>query len=133
MADSQVNLREMAVTLTPLPFDLPGRRPSVSRVEDFQIVTPELWSMSVSTGANALLTLSVPDYPGWQADVDGQPSAIIDTNGGLIGIPLLKGDHQIALRFAPDSFMIGSGISAAAALAMLILLLVDGWLRRKPV
>lgn len=121
MADSRVDLREMAVTINPLPFDLPGTRPADGEVSDFSMSTPEHLSMIVSTSENALLTLSLPNYPGWQVTVDGQPVEIADTYAGLIGIPVQAGDNQVVrVDFVPRLVIIGGVISAVTLLAMLI-------------
>lgn len=117
MADTRVNLREMAVTLSPLPFELPIERPDISTVEDFRWVSAERAEMTVSTEANGLLTIAVANYPGWQAEIDGQPAEIVDTYAGLIGIPVQAGENQqVTLTFAPDSLRLGLLISAIGGL-----------------
>jgi hypothetical protein len=125
MADSRVNLREVGITGTALPFDLPGSRPADSKIDGFQVVTPEHMTMSVSTGENALLTLAIPDYPGWQATVDGRPVAIVDTYAGLIGIPIEAGDNQIvSVDFVPGTVIVGGIISAMTLLAVMIIVVL---------
>ncbi|MBN1430488.1 MAG: YfhO family protein [Anaerolineae bacterium] len=121
MADSLVDLRELAVTIDPLPFELPGARPADGAVSDFSMAAPEHLSMTVSTSENTLLTLSIPNYPGWQATVDGQPVGILDTYAGLIGIPIQAGDHQVVrVDFVPRLVFVGGVVTAATLLAMLI-------------
>lgn len=120
MSDSRVNLREMAVTLRPLPFDLPGARPELSRVENFRLVTPEHAEMTVSTGTDALLTIAILNYPGWKASVNGEPVAIVDVYAGLIGVPIRAGDNQtVRLEFQPDSVRWG-GIVTGLTLLLVI-------------
>lgn len=127
MADSRVDLREMAVTTEPLPFNLPGTRPADGTVSDFSRPTPEHLSMTVSTSENTLLTLAVPNYPGWQATVDGQPVAIVDTYAGLIGIPIRAGDNQaVQVDFVPRLVIAGGIISAVTLLAILAAALLFG-------
>ncbi len=109
MADLRVNLREMAITTEPLPFDLSGTRPAEgSAVTDLSMSRPEHISMSVSTPENALLTVSVLNYPGWRATVNGKRVAIVDTYAGLIGIPIRAGqDQRVELEFVPQTVIIG--------------------------
>jgi len=115
LQEPYINLREIGVTSEPLPFDLPGERPDVSVVEAFEMTMPEYMEMSVSTGENALLTLPIANYPGWQATVDGEDVAIIDTYAGLIGIPIRAGENQkVTLRFLPRTVIIGGLISGPA-------------------
>jgi hypothetical protein len=120
MADARVNLREMAVTLEPLPFELPVDRPEISRVDDFRVVTPEQFEMSVSTGADALLTFAIPRYPGWRAYVDGVEVGTVDVYAGLIGVPIRAGENQqVQLRFLPDSLLLGGLISGLTLLGVI--------------
>jgi hypothetical protein len=112
MSDPRIDLREMAITLFPLPFELPVERPEVSRVDGFQMVTPERIEMTVSTEAEALLTLSIPNYPGWQATVNEQGVEIADVYAGLMGIPIRAGEDQsVVFTFAPQSVVIGAILS----------------------
>jgi hypothetical protein len=131
MSDPRVNLREMAVTTAPLSFDLSAERPELSRVEGFTMVTPERVEMTVFTGADALLTVAIPNYPGWRATINNQPAQMIDTYAGLIGIPVRAGEDQhITLEFRPDSVLFG-GIITALTLAVVIALCVAVGVRRR--
>jgi hypothetical protein len=112
MSDPRIDLREMAITLYPLPFELPVERPEESRVEDFQMVTPERIEVTVSTEADTLLTLSIPKYPGWQATVNNEPVEIADVYAGLMGIPIRAGENQsVVFTFEPQSVLIGAIIT----------------------
>jgi hypothetical protein len=129
MSDGRVNLREMAVTLYPLPFPLPATRPEVSSISDYRMVTPERIEMTVSTSADALLTVSIPHYPGWRATVNGQAVEIVDVYAGLMGIPMRAGDGQrVALDYAPQSVIIGALISAFTLISSIMLVVL--WRRR---
>lgn len=122
MADARVDLREMAITTVPLPFDLDAERPEVSEVNDFRIITPEQMEMTISTSADALLTIAVPNYPGWHATVDDDPVPIIDTYAGLIGIPIEAGESQhVTLFFRPNSVLVGGAITGATLIFTVIL------------
>lgn len=126
MADARVNLREMAVTLAPLPFALPVTRPAVSQVSDFQMETPERITMTVTTGADALLTVAIPGYPGWQAQVNGQPVNIVDVYAGLIGIPIRAGAGQpVVLEFAPPTVYTGALISGVTLLLVMVISVIS--------
>jgi hypothetical protein len=116
MADSRVNLREMAITLHPLPVELPIERPAQSVVDDLRTITPERWEITASTSAPALLTLSLVYYPGWEATLDGQPVELIDVNGGLTGLLLPAGENQqVVLTYRPSSVALGALITTLAA------------------
>lgn len=119
MSDPRVNLRDMAVTLDPLPLELPVNRPTAAQVDSLAMPRPERIDMSVSTSDNALLTLAVPHYPGWRASVNGQRVQIVDVYAGLMGIVLTPGENQqVRFEFAPDSVRIGGLLSLAGLLLL---------------
>ena len=125
MADPLVNLRETAITLSPLEIELPGERPAISRVDDFRFVSPEHMEMSVSTETNALLTISMPRYPGWSAYVDGEQIDIVDVYAGLIGVPIKAGEEQ-QVRIELQSEPLRSGIVVTVLTALLVVLVAVG-------
>jgi hypothetical protein len=119
MSDPRVNLREMAVTTQPLPFELSGTRPEGTTVDEFTMVTPERLTMTVSTSENALLTLALANYPGWRATVDGVEVPIIDTYAGLVGVPIDAGEgQQVVVEFVPMTVYAGVVVSVLALLAI---------------
>jgi len=122
MSDSRIHLRDTAVTTLPLPFSLPGTAPALHEIRDVQFQSPESLSLTVSTEANALLSLSIPRYPGWQASVNGQPVEMVEVYGGLIGIPVQAArDQHVGLIFVSSSVEMGVLISAGAGLIVLIM------------
>lgn len=129
MSDPRVNLREIAVTLEPLPFELPGSRPAESSVT-LDIERPERLRMRVSTSENTLLTVPIPNVPGWEATVNGRKVEIINTYAGLIGIPLRAGENQrVRLEYHPASLQRGgiiSGVTLAGSLLVSMVMLVLG-------
>ncbi|PJF20823.1 MAG: hypothetical protein CUN56_14235, partial [Phototrophicales bacterium] len=124
MADPNVNLREMGITLYPLNLDLPGERPAVSSVESLEIITPEYLKIRISTETDALLTVAIVNYPGWKATIDGNPVPIVDNYAGLIGIPMHAGmDQVVELRFEPDSIQNGLMISLGTLIFAVVFVL----------
>jgi uncharacterized membrane protein YfhO len=85
------------------------------------MVMPEYLEMEVSTPENALLTIAVANYPGWQAEVNGKKVDIVDTYAGLIGVPIQAGQHQkVTLRFLPLTVVIGGLITLLALVLVLV-------------
>ncbi len=120
MADPRVDLRETAILLEPAPVELPGERPGLSTVEGFRLDSAERMSMTVSTGTPALLTVSMPLYPGWRVSVDGDPVDLVDTYAGLMGIPLEAGvDQHVEIVFVPDSVIVGAVVSGLTVILMI--------------
>lgn len=115
MADNRINLRQIAITTLPLDMPLPRARPTLSEISDLQFQSPEALSLRVSTETNALLSLSIPRYPGWQAWLNGTPTETVEIYAGLIGIPLDAGTNQhIELKFS-SRFMVGGILISVVA------------------
>lgn len=134
MSDPAVDLREMAVTLYPLPVDLPGERPDGVSVT-IERPHPEHLRVVLDTPENTLLTVAIVNYPGWQATVDGEPVPIVDTYAGLIGVPVEAGEGVVVeLTFRPRLVLAGGVASGVALLAALVMVgsgVVRGWRERE--
>jgi uncharacterized membrane protein YfhO len=88
---------------------------------DVQIHSPEHLSMTVSTSENALLTVSLVNYPGWRVTVNGESVGIVDTYAGLIGVPIYPGEvQQVELRFVSDTVNAGAMASGVTGLLLLL-------------
>ncbi|MHB0878705.1 MAG: YfhO family protein, partial [Anaerolineae bacterium] len=82
---------------------------------------PEEIVVEVDASAAAVLVLAQVAYPGWQATVDGADSTWQTGDGLLIAVPVEAGNHTIRLLYRPASIMLGTAVSLAAALAVLLL------------
>jgi uncharacterized membrane protein YfhO len=58
-----------------------------------------------------LAVVSISYYPGWKLTVDGVKTDPVLVEGVLIGARLSAGNHEILLKFSPDSFYLGGAIS----------------------
>ena len=79
--------------------------------------------LDIDTAENALLSLSLPDHPGWAAQLDGEPVRILRAYAGLSAVEIPAGQHVLRLRFSPTSYRIGAIISALAWLALALVAL----------
>lgn len=68
------------------------------------------------------LVLADTFYPGWRAEVDGQPTPIHRANLSLRAVPLLPGEHRVVFRYEPSWLALGRGVSLGALAALLALL-----------
>ncbi|MGQ9598783.1 MAG: YfhO family protein [Anaerolineae bacterium] len=59
--------------------------------------------LQATSGANGLLVISQPFYPGWQARVDGRLETILRVNYLLQGVPIPSGEHQVELTYRLES------------------------------
>jgi hypothetical protein len=87
--------------------------------------------VDVKLNTPGFLVMSEINYPGWQALVDGRPYGIRTGNYLFRTVPLEAGRHTVRFVFNPRSFKIGSVVSLASLLAVIIGLLVFGR-KRKP-
>ena len=80
--------------------------------------------IEVDTSENAILSIAQPHYVGWEAQLDKQPVEFLRAYGGLSAVEIPEGHHRLRLRYNPQSYAIGSGLSAAAWLALALLAIV---------
>jgi hypothetical protein len=98
--------------------DAAGVESSVEVVES----RPGRLALKVSTGADGLLVLSQPFYPGWQAQVDGERRMVLRVDHLLQGVAVEAGSHRVEFDYrasplpALTSLVVLAGCLAAAVL-----------------
>lgn len=92
---------------------------------------PGYLRVSVSAASTGLLRYGQYYFPGWQATVDGRPTAVAPDSTGVITIRVPRGEHLITLRMGTTPVRRASGLLALMALAACLLLWGGGWLRRR--
>ncbi len=110
--------------------DLTGLQ-DLSGLAEITSYAPERVVVRTNAAQESLLLLTDADYPGWQATVDGQPAAIIPTDGLFRGVFVPAGEHEVVFAFAPQSFANGRLISLASLALLFVGLLVVWWVRRQ--
>ena len=79
-----------------------------------------------SASADRLAVFSEIYYPnGWKAEVDGQPVDVLRADWTLRAAALPAGEHDLVMRFKPDSYAVGAGISRASSITLILLLLLS--------
>ncbi|MBN2544205.1 MAG: YfhO family protein [Spirochaetes bacterium] len=78
----------------------------------------------------SLLIRSDMYHKGWSVRVDGIKKELIKTNYMLQGVWLEKGEHTVKFSFFPDSIKNGLIITSTAVVILIILLLVELYLKR---
>jgi hypothetical protein len=99
---------------------------STARVVRYGLNSLEI---EVDSPAEGYLFLSDPFYPGWRAEVDGEPIPILRANYAFRAVAVPAGRHRVSMAFRPASWLIGLGISAATVFVLLVLTALS--LRRK--
>ena len=89
--------------------------------------------LKVETSQPGLAILTDVYYPGWQAEVNGEPAKIYRVNGLLRGVWLPEGEHQVIFSYWPPSFQIGFALAAISSLICLLLVMVSVFGRKRVV
>jgi hypothetical protein len=94
----------------------------LSSAESAAIVDRSANMLAVQATADQPRLLVVADayYPGWQADIDGAPTPLYQTNVALRGVVVPQGTHTITMRFRPITFFVGVFASLLTCLAWLV-------------
>lgn len=67
--------------------------------------------IDVDTPVDNYLHISMANYPGWKVYVDGNLSDLSTSNLALMSVWIIKGKHQVDLRYRPASFTLGMALS----------------------
>ena len=98
-------------------------QPAPDGVADVSADGEQAYRMHYKAAATALLKLSVPNFPGWQATVDGRPCAIVTADYALMGIVVPAGEKDLLVQFHSNYFGAGAAVSAGSAILALCILL----------
>jgi hypothetical protein len=100
-----------------------GQPPAIANLRrlDAAIVArdqgPERLNVSMSSTHGGFLVVGSPAYPGWVAELDGQPVALTTIEGVLPAIPVGPGTHHLTYRYAPATVRWGAALSLAGGIA----------------
>jgi len=98
---------------------LPGSTPQDAGRAEVRRFEPETIAIEVETPTASVLTLSLPQVPGWRATIDGQEADILRAYGGLSAVALPEaGAYTVTLRYRPWTFTAGAILSAASLIAV---------------
>ena len=119
-----VDLKRQAV----VGKDMPAVTAAPADTTDTIILTsyaPNELRYHYTASAERLAVFSEIYYPdGWKAQVDGAPVEVLRADWTLRAAQLPAGDHDLVMRFEPDSYRVGANISRASSIILLVLLLL---------
>jgi hypothetical protein len=100
----------------------------------FSIVeyTPNRVRYSVQTPNEVLLVFNEIYFPGWTATVDGAPAPVRPVAGGLRGVVVRGGAHDVVTTFRPTEYFVALVISLASVVAFIVWVIVLGRRGRAP-
>ena len=94
--------------------------------------TPKQFTATISASEPFTLTANTFDYPGWQAEINGEKVDITPSTGtGLITIPILAGEHTITITFRETPLRLVANWVSLLSLVVLIVLASGKWQVRK--
>lgn len=70
--------------------------------------------LEVETAEEGLLFVSQEYYPGWKVWIDGKETKILRANHAFCAIKVPIGEHKVELRYQPESFKYGMGVTLGA-------------------
>lgn len=79
---------------------------------------PGAIDLSVTADQTATIVVQQSFQPGWEATIDGRPTAIMAADVLFQAVEVPAGKHVLALRYRPASVTIGEATSAVAALGL---------------
>ncbi|MCY3574678.1 MAG: YfhO family protein [Chloroflexi bacterium] len=126
MGDIRFDEREKIVMQRAPRLPLPATASGQATVLSF---APEEIIIGVDSPDNTVLSVSLPDYVGWRARINDEPTEIIRAYAALMALEIPAGQHIITLSFAPTSYALGAAISALTWLCLCLLWLAG--LRRR--
>lgn len=98
----------------------------------WQLFEPDERRLRVTTSGPALLVVSENWFPGWVAEVDGEPAAVRRANLTLQAVAIPSaGDHTVTLRYTAPTVMSALRISLVAAV-ITALLFASSYMRARP-
>lgn len=95
-------------------------------------LNPEQEVFSVASSAQAYLVIAAPQFPGWNASLDGRPVPTRLFAGVMPAIQVGPGIHILSYTYTPVRLRPGAVLSALGLLAVLAWLIIGPYARRRP-
>lgn len=97
---------------------------SVGSVVRVQSIPDDLIYQTQNEGVGLLVFSEIfYDGPGWVATIDGEEVPLIRANFLLRAVKVPAGEHEVRLRFRPNSYFLGEKISFGSSLFVGLLML----------
>jgi hypothetical protein len=87
---------------------------------------PNRVEIAAESDSPSLLVLADNFYPGWRAEVDGEPRPIVRVNYNQRGVALTDGKHRVVFSYQPRTVLAGLLVSGATLLLLLL------WMNSRP-
>ncbi len=97
-------------------------------ISDFR---PESFTIAFNAPQEGILSVSIPDYPGWRATLDGKAVDILRAYGALAAIVVPSGEHTAQFVYDPLSYRVGGIMSIITWVIVGISGIVVTWQKRR--
>jgi len=81
----------------------------------------ERMRLEIDAREETLVGTSIPGWRGWRLTIDGKRAPLIPFNRAFLSFLAPSGRHTAVLRYLPNGFLYGAGLTAATLLACLAL------------
>jgi len=78
------------------------------------------YTLAAEMDADGWVVTSIPNWPGWRADLDGKRVSLAVANHAFVAVQVPKGRHRIRLEYRPRTFVWGAATSLATVAALLL-------------
>jgi hypothetical protein len=118
LADPRFDPRRLALLDAPPPALRAGRRrpPPPEGSARILVYEPEHVEIETEGVRPAVVVLTDAHYPGWEAQVDGRPAALLRADYLFRGVAVPPGRHTIELDYRPRSLRLGLALATGAVL-----------------
>ncbi len=76
---------------------------------------PNMIHLQARMECRGMVIVSDSFFPGWRATVDGKSTPIFEVDGGVRGIVVEKGAHEIYMKYRPWTIFVGGSMTLLAA------------------
>jgi hypothetical protein len=124
--DESFDPRRVAIVADGLQDPLPPGQGAPSAEVHVEGARPGRLALRVSAGAEGLVVISQPYYPGWQARLDGERVTLLRVDSFLQGVRVPAGSHHVELAYRLPFWP--ALVTSLTLLACIVLLVA--WRRR---
>jgi hypothetical protein len=125
LREPSYDTRQWVILNTDPRLALPGSAPATPGQTEITTFKPEEITVAVTAPTAAVLTLALPDYPGWIATLNGQHVPILRAYGGLSAVALPDaGTYTVRLVYRPWTFTLGAALTTITLLLVIAATLV---------
>lgn len=109
----------VAVVTAPATTSLPAPSSGGSGSAEITEYSPSVVRITTRTSTASVLVTSQPEYPGWEAEIDGRSAPLLNVDYAFVGVAVPQGEHSIVFDYRPWSVILGAIVSGLSLLAII--------------